>query len=238
MKLTMKKKPRAPQVGDLWRSAAGVSIYIARCIGDNELRVSANGQALESMGVDSLKAYCTLTSTGALTLVDREDLGIMPDITEDDRTPLGRMTAERDAAVADRDSWRAVANQMETQRHAEVAEVDRLKSGSRFWELYATDMSKRFDSSRVDMRGAYQRLQARMVEAEQRAEIIAFVRELSDCAEDDRLIRGILRTARTGQDYDDGRVLWVHPRNRRTQPKEPSADDALLQVRSALRGGV
>ena len=118
---------RSPLVGDVWLyvdEVVHVVLARASALGGGRFDVeSADGRRwrLTARGPGSDK--WRLVSTGARTLADLEAAGELPDITEDDRTPLERMTAERDALRAERDN----------------------------------------------MRGAYQRLQARMVEAERAA---------------------------------------------------------------------
>lgn len=119
---------RAPQVGDVWRSTAGVSIYLAKRI-EGGFLASANGQALEPMATDSLVTHCKLVVTGALSLADREELGTVPDIDDDNSTPLERAHAEIERLRADRDAWKATAEQVVDQRDAEGVSSDGWREG-------------------------------------------------------------------------------------------------------------
>jgi hypothetical protein len=245
MNITMKKKPRAPRAGDLWRHNTSFEVVQVLSIRADDLVMVLHGEAVVHVMPDVLTRDFSWRAQHAVTLAEREDLGIMPTITEDDRTPLERMTAERDAAVADRDSWRAVANQMETQRDAAVAEV-------RVW----ADEVQRMEAL---MEVCWHKLTFAQVFAASHGRVVAGLKE--DCAElvterdgtDAGIDAAIAYAAKRIEDEAvGGRNLFTSARRETLrdvadelgalsalhQPKEPSADDALLQVRSALRGGV
>ena len=121
VKLTMKTKKREPRVGDLFTSPLGGHVRIEEVHPADESRatfvVFDDGSYGDWPAIRDgwLSGPLRLVTTGARTLAELEAAGELPDINDDDRTPLEKMTAERDAlrervteleASSDMDYWR------------------------------------------------------------------------------------------------------------------------------------
>lgn len=135
MKIAMKTKPREPQVGDVWlRNGSGEHLRVLDVKRDGCVKAHSERRGHLDFDPGEMERWCVFVEWKTLTLAERESLGIAPTISDDDRTPLEKMTAERDALWVEvrnmRDAYRRMQARMVTlAEHHVCSDEEQIRRG-------------------------------------------------------------------------------------------------------------